>query len=325
MDQIHRLGWRSIGGSFSEYSPAHIYLLNLVSWIPDPVTAVKLLNVPFIVSLAMAVDRLSGRTGATVVLCLPSLLINAFAIGQCDVIYVSFLVWFVVFAEQRRPLWCALMFGLAFSFKAQAMFLSPAFLYLLLSGRVKVWHTAMVPIVYCVLMIPAAIAGRPWSELLTVYLHQTQLRHILSLNAPNPWWIFQAIVDYRTGLIIGLGLGATLAFIIAVWGWRRGAPILTVAAIAAVTLPFVLPKMTERYFFVADIMTLALAFRNPQTWPIAALVQISSVLASLTYLTGLPTTTYATIPITIAVGLILVFALSERGTPHVPVAKRVTG
>jgi Gpi18-like mannosyltransferase len=227
------------------------------------------------------------------------------------VIYTSFLVWFVVFAERNKPQAAALMFGLAFSFKAQAMFLSPVLLYLLLSRRMKLWHATVIPLTYLFLMIPAAIAGRPWKQLVLVYFHQTNLVHLLSLSSPNPWWVFQSIVDYQTGLVIGLLLGAACALTIALWAWRSRPPVLLVASLSALVLPFVLPKMTERYFFVADVMTFALAFRVPRMWPVAALVQVASVLCVLPYLTYTPTTIYGVVPMTIAVGIMIALALGE--------------
>lgn len=314
MGEIHRLGWSSIAGGFSEYSPAYIYVLNMAAWIPDPVAAVKLANVPFIALLAFGVNALAGRTAAAVALALPTLLVNAFGYGQCDVIFTSFLVWFVVFAEQEKPASAALMFGLAFAFKAQAVFLAPVVLYLLLAGRMKPWHVALIPLTYVAMMVPAAIAGRPWGELLTVYLHQTSVSDRLALNVPNPWWLLQFFVSYRTGVIAGLTAGTVASLAIAVWGWRTKAPILLVACVCAAVLPFVLPKMTGRYFFVADVLTVALAFRDPRTWPIAASIQAGSFIAILTHFLTFSTALIALVPMSLGLALLILYAL--RDAPH---------
>lgn len=312
MNEIHRLGWRSIASGFSEYSPAYIYVLNLFAWNPDPVAAVKLANVPFIALLVWGVDALAGRTAAAAALLLPTLLVNAFGYGQCDVIFTSFLVWFVVFAERERPIEAALMFGLAFAFKAQAMFLAPVVLYLLLAGRMKLWHAALVPLTYVVVMIPAAIAGRPWNELLTVYLNQTSVSDRLALNVPNPWWLLQFFVDYRTGVIVGLVAGAATALAIALWAWRTKPSLLVVACLAAAVLPFVLPKMTGRYFFVADVLTLALTFRHPRTWPIAASIQVGSLTAYATHFLTFSTALFALVPMSLGVCLLCLYAFRDE-------------
>lgn len=323
MNEIHRLGWHSIGGWFSDYTPPYIYLLNLMAWIPDPVIAVKLANVPFVILLALGVRKLAGDIAGTVALILPSLQVNAFAFGQCDVIFTSFLVWFVVFAERGRMILAAVMFGLAFAFKAQAMFLAPVLLYLLLAKRMR-WEVLLIPFTYVALMIPAAIAGRSWERLLTIYLYQPGVEQELSLNAPNPWWFVHSM-DYQTGVVIGLALGALTSAAIACWAWKTRPPILLVACISAAVLPYVLPKMTSRYFFVADVLTLALAFRNPQTWPAAVLIQIGSLLAMFSYFSGVGTAPLAFLPMTMGVGFLVYLAADVEALKGNSVSERGSG
>ena len=57
---------------------------------------------------------------------------NAFAWGQSDCIFTSFLALFVLCAIRRAPVAAASMFGVALAFKLQATFLLPLLLYLIL-------------------------------------------------------------------------------------------------------------------------------------------------------------------------------------------------
>jgi Gpi18-like mannosyltransferase len=296
MEVIHQSGLASISGEFSEYTPPYIYLLNVAAWIEpwlNTTVAIKLINVPFVVACAWGIARIVreisgnrslGMTASAVTLICPSLLINAFAFGQCDAIFTSFLIWFVYFAMRERPLLACLMFGMALSFKLQAMFLAPLLGTLCLWRRVRIWHLFLIPGAYLAMMIPAAIAGRPWTELLTIYVRQGNVMHDLSLNAPNPWWFLRILIDYRTGLIVGLLAGLAVAILL-VWRSmklpRTAIVILLLTTVSAAVMPWVLPKMTARYFFIADLMTIALAFARPRLWPAAVLVQIGSVLAIL--------------------------------------------
>jgi Gpi18-like mannosyltransferase len=303
LDVIRERGWASISGEFSAYTPPYIYLLNLVPMLEPSVgtmAAVKLLNLPFYFGTAIGVgaivasatgDRDRGWIAAAATFVVPTLLINAFAWGQADSIFTCFAVWFVLFTMRGKPAVAALMFGLALAFKAQAMFLSPLLLYLVLSRQMRLREAMIVPLVYVAMMVPAALAGRPWAELLTVYYVQTQIPTMqeLSFNAPNPWWYLQLVMPYRTGLIIGLAAGALTGAILA-FGSTRHKPgpssILIIACISAAAMPYVLPNMTARYFFVADILTVGLAFVRLRLWPAAALIQLGSLLAYLTYFTG---------------------------------------
>jgi Gpi18-like mannosyltransferase len=201
------------------------------------------------------------------------------------------------------------MFGLAFAFKQQALFLAPLLLTLLIWRRVKLWHLLLVPATYLVMMVPAAIAGRPWGELLAIYVGQADVMHSLSLNAPNPWWFLRTVVDYRAGLLAGLLAGTVAAGVLA---WRStklpqtSVSILLVATVCAAVIPWVLPKMTARYFFIADLLTIALAFARPRLWPAAVLIQLGSLLAVFGYfLEAWETTSSAFAPITLGVGLLL--------------------
>lgn len=321
MDAVRERGLASIAGDFSAYTPPYVYLLYLASLIEPAVgtlAAVKLVNVPFVILCVWGIGALVREvTGddtramvASAAMCVcPSLLINAFAYGQCDAIFTSFLIWFAYFAMRGRPVAACVMFGLAFAFKQQALFLAPLLLTLLIWRRLKLWQLLLIPATYVVMMVPAAIAGRPWGELLTIYVRQADVMHDLSLNAPNPWWFLRGVIDYRTGVLVGLAAGVAAATVLA---WRSvklprtAFSILLIATVCAAAMPWVLPKMTARYFFVADLLTIALAFSRPRLWPAAVLIQLGSLLAVLSYfLEAWETTSSAFAPMTLGVGILL--------------------
>ncbi|HKX91805.1 MAG TPA: hypothetical protein VJM15_05190 [Sphingomicrobium sp.] len=328
MDVIRERGLASIAGGFSEYTPPYIYLLNVAVFLEPAVgtlAAIKLVNLPFVIACAFGIgaivrevsgDKALGTTAAAVGIVCPSLLINAFAFGQCDAIFTGFLLWFVYFAMREKPALACLMFGLAVSFKAQAMFLAPLLLALWLCGRIGLRHALLIPATYAALMLPAAIAGRPWTELLTVYVRQSDVMHELSLNAPNPWWFLRHLMDYPVGLAVGLAAGVAATALIA-WRAKRLRPdaftILLVATVAAAVLPWVLPKMTARYFIVADLLTIALAFARPRLWFVAVLVQVGSVIAIVSdFFVPWGTASVAFGPITLGVA-VLAFELFRTG------------
>src|SRR6185369_10784386 len=141
----------------------------------------------------------------------------------------------------------------------------------------------------------------------------------LSLNAPNPWWFLRGIVDYKVGLIAGVLAGGIAAALI-VWRSvklpRTTVSVLLIASTAAALLPWVLPKMTARYFFVADLLTIALAFVRPRLWPAAVLIQIGSLIAVFAYFSHWATAAFAVGPTTAGVLLLayeLLIASEVRG------------
>ncbi len=319
MDAVQAGGLASLSGEFADYTPPYIYLMYFASWLVPlvgQVAAIKLINLPFIALLSLTIHQIVLRssgsysraaTAGAVVWVAPTPLVNAFAWGQADSIYTSFLALFVLFAIMRAPVAAASMFGVAVAFKLQAMFLSPVLLYLILARQIRIRQLILIPMVYLLMMVPAAIAGRPWFELVTIYEGQADFFSELAMHSPNPWRIVSALdlVDYRTGLFIGFSAAGLAGIAIAGSSLRlepTARTIVLVAALSGALMPYLLPKMHDRYFFVADIMTLTLAFVIPRLWLPAPLFQIGSLLAYLPYfgLSGRGAV-YAIVPVTFGV------------------------
>ncbi len=333
MKVVQDRGLASLSGEFSGYPPPYIYLLYLASWLV-PLTgasaAIKLINLPFIAILSFAIyqtvllasgSRNRAATAAAVICITPTLLVNAFAWGQTDCVYGAFLALFVLFAIKRAPVAAAIMFGISLGFKPQPIFLLPLLLYLILAKQMKVWHLVFLPAMYLLMMVPAAIAGRPWLELVTVYIGPFEAFSVLAIHAPNPWRIIGGLklVDYDTGLLVGSAAAGLAGLVIAVGSLRleRSArTIVLVAALSGALMPYLLPKMHDRYFFVADIMTLTLAFVIPRLWVTAPLFQVGSLLSYLPYFgLSVRASIYAVLPVTFAVSILaLEYASAQVGS-----------
>ena len=175
---------------------------------------------------------------------------------------------------------------------------------------------AVIPLIYAALMIPAALAGRPWAELLTIYWQQARGFGELSLFAPNPWWFAENwhLLPSRGGAYAGIVMGTVAGLAIALSALKlekSSAHNLLVAALSAAAMPYVLPRMHDRYFFIADLLSLAVAFVYPRYWLAAVLFQIGSLTSYLAYFglsMGAPG--FAVVPITAGL-LLLLMAFRE--------------
>ena len=96
---------------------------------------------------------------------------NAFHWGQYDSIYTTFLLACCYAIYLRKPTLSMFLFGSALAFKLQALFAGPVLLGLLFAGEVPVYSFAAIPFAYLAWMLPAALAGRSWRQLLGVYTH----------------------------------------------------------------------------------------------------------------------------------------------------------
>jgi Gpi18-like mannosyltransferase len=208
--------------------------------------------------------------------------------GQSDAIFTCFLLGCIFSLMQGQPLLAMISWGISFSFKAQAAFLGPLILLLIVKKKIPWYYVGIVPLVYGIAMIPAAFAGRPLLELLTIYFGQADTYQMLSMNAPNLFLLFPNI-RYEAGLIIGLIITALiiLAWII-VYARRikefTPAVILVCALAAVAYMPFFLPKMHDRYFYLAEVLSFLAAFYFLQGWPLAVGYQIVSGLVYFVFL-----------------------------------------
>ena len=107
-------------------------------------------------------------------------------------------------------------------------------------------------------------------------------------NASNPW-AFKAYFPARDLFWVGF-VAAIVASLGMIYATSRrqlsSRVIIETMLLSSMIIPFLLPKMHERFFFAADILSFsaAWAWRDRTSVAIAVLVQTSSALAILSYL-----------------------------------------
>jgi Gpi18-like mannosyltransferase len=293
-----------LGKDFYNYTPPYVYLLagaTLVSsWVPA-VLAVKLIAAIFDVVAALLVykivriERPRGNLpvlAAAVFFAAPTVVANAGVWGQADSTYTAFLLAFLYCILQRRPLLAVLFFGSALAFKPQAVFLAP-FLVLMMLWRIVPWlDSLLVPAVYAAWMWPAVLLGRTWPEVLFAYPDQAGSGKGLTHNAAT-LYVFIPKSAFDVLIRLGIGIALTAALIWVVWSAvqtkGRGRPLLVLLALISATItPFFLPNMHDRYFYVADTLSIALAFIVPTMWLVPIGFQVASGLAYSIYLAHAP-------------------------------------
>lgn len=290
-------------GGFGDYTPPYYYLLAAASlfhgWA-DPVTLIKAVSVVSVGLLCAATWRLlvalkverPERLAACVAI-LPSVAANAALMGQCDALYAAPLVVAVAMAVERRHAAMLVWAGIGLAVKSQAAFIGPFFLALLIARRVPFRLWLLSPLAFATCMFPAWLAGWPAHDLVTIYFKQAGFFEDLSRNAPNIWSVVQATPFAHRYDLSGLASAAAVGAAALYTAHFSARGLTDRALVAAATLaPLIvvglLPKMHERYFFVADILALAYAAASGSRrgWTDAALVQAGSTLGILAFLTG---------------------------------------
>lgn len=267
---------------FSEYNPPYLYLLATVSYLlpglPD-LLGIKAVSMAFDFALAFFVGKcvaLRAPESKTLpilagiaTLLLPTVVANSSAWGQADSIYTTFLVVGLYFLLRGKRAWAFAAFGVAFGFKAQALFVAPALFWLVKKRVVEPRLFLVAGAAYLATLLPAWFAGRPLWDLLTVYAAQTQVHRGLSYQFPSLWQIPSD--DWRFLWPLGVG-GAALSVVALARVVSRSRTtvtpeiVVTLTAFSALLLPYLLPKMSSRYFFPAVVLSLVLAFYRPRLW-----------------------------------------------------------
>lgn len=194
--QIMADGIKSIGERISNYPPMYLYILYLVSVLFRTVylTAIKIPSVicDFISAWFMyRIVRLkfgrrpAGVLSALILLFTPTVFLNSAAWGQIESIYTAPLLACIYYLLRKKSWAACIAFGISVSIKLQAIYLVPFLLILWIRKEVSFKHLGAIPAVYLISLLPAWIAGRPFSELLTIYTSQVSGYEGLVHNATS--------------------------------------------------------------------------------------------------------------------------------------------
>lgn len=286
-------GFAALRYSLGNYNPPYMYFLALFSYFDiSELYLIKLLSVLFDVLLAWACMKLLGLyTGSRAkllgvflaVLFLPTVVINGAYWAQCDSIYAFFGIYALYLGLRGRG--CASMVSLAacLAFKLQAVFIIPVFLILLLAKKLR-WRQLLVfPAAYIVFMLPALLAGRPFVETMTLYFAQAgTVGDAMNYNAPSLTSMFQwsGNTESWSTLLIAAAFALVLASYAVAAVKRReldDTVFLGFALLLAMGIPYLLPHMHDRYFFISGVLALVLAFRDRRFFPIPLLAELASL------------------------------------------------
>jgi Gpi18-like mannosyltransferase len=274
-------GFMAFGRDFSNYNLPYLYLLYLVvRFLPD-MPAVAAVKIPSLIAdfiaayLVFKIVRIASKSrivsalASFSLLIAPTVLLNGAFWGQADSVYACALLACMYLLLRRQEDLAMAFLGLALAFKAQSIFLIPLVGALVLRRDIR-WRALLwIPAVFLALLLPAWVAGRSPIDLLLIYPSQAGQYEQLTLHAPS-WlaWIPDTgrYFDYFNAAALVLTATAALAFVWAVYkrpGKLTPTVFVELTLISVLLMPFCLPRMHERYFFMADVLSVVIAFLVP--------------------------------------------------------------
>jgi len=298
-------GFKAMAGSIGDYNVPYLYFMAAISYLDVPdLYLIKLFSILADIILAWGGFRLvrvlRGERQRDCVpliafaalMLLPTVILNGAYWGQCDAIYGALVLHAMAQVLAGKNKSSVVLLAVAFSFKLQTIFLIPLWGVLWLARRVKFYELLLFPVTYGITIVPALLMGKPLMDILGVYFNQMEeYSYRLTLNAPTVFQFVPYGMEVNDGLLSKLGIlaAAVLVFVLLGLGfWLRKRMTvniaMTLAVVLAIGVPFFLPYMHERYFFLADVICLCWVCANVRHLPAAMLVCGSSLASYLVYL-----------------------------------------
>jgi Gpi18-like mannosyltransferase len=307
------------------YSPASMYLFILATLLPfQSYIDIKLIALPFIPVSGLIIshlvyklthDRVSAWLGYTATILLPTILTNASLWGQTDIYYSLMALLCIFFIIRKKPYAAIIAWSISLSLKAPALFLAPFLLIMLIRKQIP-WKTLWIPpFVYIAFSIPFILLGSPILNTLGIYVTQSEGFHSLCMNCASIWSFFQGI-NYDIGVVLGIGLAFVSALIYMVLVYLKldlddPRQIILAAILSAILIPFLLPKMHDRYFYFAEMLSISIIFIDWRYFLVTILLQISTLIGYWHFLqnTSSPSSTSFSASMILAVLAILIWTI----------------
>ena len=313
------------------YNVPYLYLLALLSYLPIPdLYGIKLFSILFDVLLAWGGYRLArtldseGRAPEltfALLLLLPTVVLNGACWGQCDSVWGGLCVLALAFALEERPKSSLALLALAFAFKLQAIFLIPLWAGLWLVGRIKLRDVPVFPAVFALTMLPALLLGKPAGDILRIYVDQAGSSvswGTLNYNSPSVFALFPYRHEFSPAAprlaILCAFLLMLAVLVLLLWGRERvnNGTLVLAGAVLSLGIPFLLPYMHERYFFLGGVLLLIWACSKPRYAPAAAGAELASLGGYHAYLMtryAMTISLFGLVWTQLAEGLLMLFAL----------------
>ena len=296
--------FEGLGTVVGNYNPPYMYIFNFIAQISSSdlsdLYLVKIVSVFFDFLIAYFVmkivslktDSINLRLLAFILaLAIPTVILNSSMWGQCDSIYAAFAIGSLYFGLKGRSKLTYVFAALAFSFKMQAVFMMPMLLVFLLMKKIRFTDCYLFFVVYFATLLPAVIVGMPIGDVLSTYFNQAGTYDWLYRNIANVWQ-FTKNVPYDNFVIIGICIAALAVLGLLYFTWVNRERLVSntdyvrLAYLFVVILPFLLPKMHDRYYFLADVLSVLVFLFDKKRWYIPVISIFCSFIAYAWFLMG---------------------------------------
>lgn len=293
-------GFGALAEGFYDYTPGYMYVLWFITRLPIPaLLGIKYVSIVFDFVLASVVtlicreikEDINPLIPFSVVWICPTVISNSSMWGQCDAIYVSFLLLAILFILKEKWSMAMICYGVAFALKVQSVFFLPVIILLCCIGKVQIRKLLYIPLVYILSIVPAFFAGRNLTDLLMIYVKQTgTYNNALSFRYPNIYYLIgeETFVELYGQAGIWFCLSGLL--IIMYYCLRKllcidlsKSMLVQIVLVSGAFAVYFMPFMHERYGFFVEIMAVIYAILYRHKWYVPVAYICSTFLAYVDY------------------------------------------
>lgn len=290
-------GIAALDQQVGNYNVIYQVIIALMTYIPiSPLYLYKTVSFVFDFLLAIGAGILArDLTGKgnpafalayAVVLFLPTCIFNSALWAQCDSMYVSMLIFWLIFTLRRRNIPAFIFLGLAFIMKFQTILVFPFLIYhYVIRREFSVLH-GLIPLALAI--VPNILCGRHPLATFEVYLGQADTYKEISMGFPNFWSILTTKFQYFGYIAMFLAialLGVGLYFLLhrQVFMESRENQLKVLIWTAWTCLMF-LPSMHDRYGYLVEVLLIIAVFVDLKLFPIALMTEFAGIICYTQFL-----------------------------------------
>ncbi len=312
-DEIKSKGFDSLSKQIGDYNILYQFIIYLFTLLPiRPLYAYKILSVIFDYALAIIVsliavsdqkNELRGLVSSwkfvgiySTVLFSPLVFFNSSCWAQCDSIYTFFVFAALYAFIKDKYVTMFILYGMAFSFKFQAVFALPFFMVLYISEKkYSIVNFLIIPLMLVLTALPGIIKGRKILAPFAIYFNQTGTYNNISMNYNSFWNIiggwsgeygdyaeFKILASVFTVMVLGMILMRVINSKCTMDIYR----LVLLMHITVYTCVLFLPTMHERYGYIYEVTAILLMFFDKKYFMYGIGVLLLSCMTYGSYLFG---------------------------------------
>lgn len=208
----------------------------------------------------------------------PVVFINSSGWAQCDSIYSTFALLAVYMLDKEKYNLSMILLGVGFAFKLQTVFIFPVFVFFYYaSKKFSIIKFLLVPIGLFAVSAPLLLWGRDLSEILGIYLWQSDTYFEMSHSFQSIWTLLcGGIYDtncyphmkYPSIVFTAFALVLVMLWFLQKGKSCRGKNLYILSFLLVYTCVMFLPSMHERYSYLYEILAIVIAVLVPKTLPL---------------------------------------------------------